>query len=103
MSKAEQRMAQHHAGAGIAHNCSYAFTHPRAVAMHGAVITSWFICVERAVVQTAQGIVQQSDATVAQFVFTAMMISAVKAHHGGNGLSLPLHVLVLCSHIEPAS
>lgn len=65
MAKAEQRMAQHHAGAGVAHDLPYAFTPTRAVAMHGAAITGRFIFLEGAVVQTAQGIVQESGAIVA--------------------------------------
>ena len=91
MTETQNRFAQEHARADIAHNPSYFVSHSRLVAMNRAVAAGGLSLLERAVFKSLMCIEQQLAAVGTEISALFMFIVTIPADHDLNGLGLPPH------------
>ena len=90
---------QEHTWADITHDPADFFSHCRFVAMNFTVAAGGFPFLERAVLQSLLGIVQEFVTLGAKPPALFMFVATIPTDHELNGLSLPLHSRFFC-HIS---
>jgi hypothetical protein len=88
MAQAENGMVPEHARAGIAHDGADLFAAGRLVAVDGTLDTDGLLRAKTASFQPQGRIIQQGLAFGAKGGPGGVMVAAVAANHGGNGLPL---------------